>query len=171
MIPPSAQSPLHSRSLVRRPLSFRGGAGELNFITTGTAVYIYFILSNYPASSGLFSDVKCDFAIDGKLAGSYSHISDGTKVFQYNTLVFSKTGLSNGPHTFVILPADNGPLGNYIIFDYARYTCVSVTFSFLFLSLIVSLLTERTLLSLAPLYSSPHSPRRPISRLRRSLLL
>lgn len=106
----------HSPSLVSLSYSFGGEYLELSSIHTGTAVYIYFILSNYPASSGLFSDVLCNFLLDGTNVGSYTHNTDGTKVFQYNVLVFSQTGLSNGLHTFVIQPANNFALGNYIIF-------------------------------------------------------
>lgn len=65
--------------------------------------------------------MSCNFILDGATVGTYWHTTDGTKVFQYNVLVFSKDGLSDGDHSFVIQPTA-GPFGNYVIFDYAKYT-------------------------------------------------
>ncbi|KAF8876408.1 hypothetical protein BD779DRAFT_1560519 [Infundibulicybe gibba] len=66
----------------------------------GTAIYIYLVLSNYPVSTGLISAVHCDFRLDGQVVGSFSHPSDESYKFQYNTLAFARTGLTNASHTF-----------------------------------------------------------------------
>ncbi|KAF8877499.1 hypothetical protein BD779DRAFT_1448491 [Infundibulicybe gibba] len=84
----------------------------------GTAIYIYFVIPNIPASTGIRSIVDCDFLVDGRIAGSYTHISDGSFRFQYNTLVYANIGLSDSSHTLMIQAKNN----SFMIFDYAQYT-------------------------------------------------
>lgn len=88
----------------------------------GTALYVYFILSNDPTDTGLVSDAYCDFIMDGVTVGSFTHTTDGSFKFQYNVLVYHTTGLSNGPHSFTI--STEGATDSYVIFDYAKYSCV-----------------------------------------------
>ncbi|KAF8877522.1 hypothetical protein BD779DRAFT_1677283 [Infundibulicybe gibba] len=52
----------------------------------GTAIYVYFIISNYPRSTKLISAVECGFRLDGAIVGNYTHQSDESYIFQYNTL-------------------------------------------------------------------------------------
>lgn len=99
---------------------------ELNdsiFLHKGTAIYIFFVQSNYPTSTGLVSSTSCDFYLDGQNVGSYQHATDGTYVFQYNVLAYSQTSIPHGNHSFLIDTA--GFINDsYIIFDYAMYTFV-----------------------------------------------
>ncbi|KAK0200651.1 hypothetical protein DFS33DRAFT_1266779 [Desarmillaria ectypa] len=95
----------------------------------GSAIYIYLILSNYPKSTGLVSDVICDFRIDGEAVGSFSHDTDGTYRFQYDVLAHSNASLNDEDHTFLIEMSGLEP--SYVIFDYAVYTYVPFLFDLL----------------------------------------
>ncbi|SJL14688.1 uncharacterized protein ARMOST_18154 [Armillaria ostoyae] len=86
----------------------------------GSAIYVYVILSNYPKSTGVVSDVVCDFRMDGELVGSYSHDTDATYQFAYNVLAYSSSSLSDEDHTLVMETTGTEP--SYLIFDYAVYT-------------------------------------------------
>ncbi|KAF8877524.1 hypothetical protein BD779DRAFT_107635 [Infundibulicybe gibba] len=86
----------------------------------GTAIYIYFVISNYPQSTQIISAVQCNFRLDGTIVGSYTHQPDKSYIFDYNTLVYSEENLSNSTHNFIIEMARNGP--SFVIFDYAQYT-------------------------------------------------
>ncbi|KAF8877504.1 hypothetical protein BD779DRAFT_1557225 [Infundibulicybe gibba] len=81
------------------------------FSFQGTAIYIYFIIPNLP-----FSIVNCDFLVDGRIAGNYTHAPHEPFEFQYNTLVYANTSLSDTLHTFMIQAK------SIVIFDYAQYT-------------------------------------------------
>ncbi|KAK0184712.1 hypothetical protein F5146DRAFT_938126 [Armillaria mellea] len=89
----------------------------------GSAIYVYLILCNYPKSTGLVSDVVCDFRLDGEVVGSYSHDNDGTYQFEYNVLAYSNASLSDEDHTLVM--ETTGTELSYLIFDYAVYTYVA----------------------------------------------
>ncbi|KAK0454155.1 uncharacterized protein EV420DRAFT_1311059 [Desarmillaria tabescens] len=93
----------------------------------GSAIYIYLIVSNYPKSTGLVSDVICDFRMDGKVVGHYSHVTDGTYQFQYDVLAYSNASLNDGDHTLLI--EITGSDSSYVIFDYAVYTYVFPVFA------------------------------------------
>ncbi|PBK58544.1 hypothetical protein ARMSODRAFT_118026 [Armillaria solidipes] len=86
----------------------------------GSAIYVYLILSNYPKSTGVVSDVICDFRMDGEVVGSYSHDTDGTYQFEYNILAYRNASLSDEDHTLVMETTGTEP--SYLIFDYAVYT-------------------------------------------------
>ncbi|KAG6843198.1 hypothetical protein H0H93_001904, partial [Arthromyces matolae] len=53
--------------------------------------------------------------------GSFQHTPSSTSAYQYNTLVYSTTGLSNTVHTLFIT-ADGYDTLSFINFDYAIYT-------------------------------------------------
>ncbi|KAK0216424.1 hypothetical protein EDD85DRAFT_995841 [Armillaria nabsnona] len=93
-------------------------SAELTF--HGSAIYIYLIVSNYPQSTGLVSEVICDFRMDGEIVGSYNHMTDGTYRFEYDVLAYNNTALNDDDHTFLI--ETTGTQSSYIIFDYALYT-------------------------------------------------
>ncbi|KAK0470963.1 hypothetical protein IW261DRAFT_1671730 [Armillaria novae-zelandiae] len=93
-------------------------SAELKF--HGSAIYIYLIVSNYPVETELTSNVFCDFRIDGAIAGSFSHITNGSYRFAYNVLAYSTTSLKDDDHTFLIESTGTQP--SYIIFDYALYS-------------------------------------------------
>ncbi|SJL14689.1 uncharacterized protein ARMOST_18155 [Armillaria ostoyae] len=98
--------------------SLRNITARLSF--HGSAIYIYLIVSNYPQSTGLVSDVICDFRMDGEVVGSYNHTTDGTYHFDYNVLAYSNASLKDDDHTFLI--ETTGTQLSYVIFDYALYT-------------------------------------------------
>ncbi|KAK0219268.1 hypothetical protein IW262DRAFT_1462928 [Armillaria fumosa] len=98
--------------------SLRNVSAELMF--HGSAIYIYLIVSNYPHSTGLVSDVICDFRMDGEIVGSYTHTTDGTYRFEYNVLAYSNASFNDDDHTFLI--ETTGTQRSYVIFDYALYT-------------------------------------------------
>ncbi|KAK0219260.1 hypothetical protein IW262DRAFT_1087623 [Armillaria fumosa] len=94
----------------------------------GSAIYIYLILSNYPTTTGLVSDVTCDFRVDGKIAGSFRHNTDGSYQFEYGVLAYSNATLDDDDHSFLI--EISGPDPSFLIFDYAVYTNTEVSITF-----------------------------------------
>ncbi|KAG5653539.1 hypothetical protein H0H81_012480 [Sphagnurus paluster] len=102
-------------------LSFKPNLGtatmELSF--SGTALYVYFILSN----SARFAALRLNYTLDGRSAGSFTHVPAGTSEPQFRALVFLIKGLPNTNHKFIASSFDN--VDPYLTFDYAAYTCVS----------------------------------------------
>ncbi|PBK81540.1 hypothetical protein ARMGADRAFT_948062, partial [Armillaria gallica] len=98
-------------------LSLRNVSAELAF--HGSAIYIYLIVSNSPKTTGLVSDVICNFRMDGEIVGSYRHTTDGTNQFEYNVLAYSNVSLKDDNHTFLI--ETTGKQSSYVMFDYALY--------------------------------------------------
>ncbi|KAK0216422.1 hypothetical protein EDD85DRAFT_437341, partial [Armillaria nabsnona] len=98
--------------------SLRNITARLSF--HGSAIYIYLIVSNSPKSTGLVSDVLCDFRMDGEIVGSYNHTTDGTNHFDYDVLAYNNASLKDDDHTFLI--ETTGTQLSYVIFDYALYT-------------------------------------------------
>ncbi|KAK0492943.1 hypothetical protein EDD18DRAFT_1334024 [Armillaria luteobubalina] len=94
----------------------------------GSAMYIYLILSNYPTTTGLVSDVTCDFRVDGEIAGSFGHDTDGSYQFEYDVLAYSNATLDDDDHSFLI--EISGPDPSFLIFDYAVYTNTEVSITF-----------------------------------------
>ncbi|KAF9265357.1 hypothetical protein L218DRAFT_169065 [Marasmius fiardii PR-910] len=96
------------------------------FPFVGTAISVYFILSNIPATNagtGTTRNTECNFTLDGIPKGRFEH--QPTQAFdqglEYNVEVFQQTGLENKKH---VLEITTGQLDHeaYISFDYARYT-------------------------------------------------
>ncbi|KAJ6562193.1 hypothetical protein B0H19DRAFT_942719 [Mycena capillaripes] len=100
------------------------GSLSLSMKFTGTSIYVFFVVPNFAAGSGLASTVRCDFFIDGIPAGSFTHESDGSGEFAYNALVYKNTTVSDGDHVLLIETTGADPA--IIIFDYAIYTYVSL---------------------------------------------
>ncbi|KAK0216435.1 hypothetical protein EDD85DRAFT_962406 [Armillaria nabsnona] len=94
----------------------------------GSAIYIYLILSNYPKSTGLVSDAACSFRIDGEVAGSFRHDTDGSYQFEFDVLAYSNTTLDYDDHSLLIEISGTEP--SYVIFDYAVYTNTRVSITF-----------------------------------------
>ncbi|TFK36368.1 hypothetical protein BDQ12DRAFT_580607, partial [Crucibulum laeve] len=87
----------------------------------GTAIYVFFVLANNQGD-GITTTTVADFTLDGQVAGHFSHAPDLTTTdFQYNSLVFSKTGIQNGVHQLVI-STSGVDFNVYVNFDYAIYT-------------------------------------------------
>ncbi|KAJ7164452.1 hypothetical protein C8R46DRAFT_901460 [Mycena filopes] len=96
------------------------GSLSVSLKFTGTAIYVFFVIPNFLADSGLASTISCDFFIDSVAVGSFSHQSDGSGAFQYNALVYHNVTVPNGDH--VLLIETNGADAAIIIFDSAIYT-------------------------------------------------
>ncbi|KAK0470986.1 hypothetical protein IW261DRAFT_1513913, partial [Armillaria novae-zelandiae] len=94
----------------------------------GSAIYIYLILSNYPTTTGLVSDVTCDFRVDGEITASFRHDTDGSYRFEYDVLAYSNATLDDDDHSFLI--EMSGPEPSFLIFDYAVYTNTEVSITF-----------------------------------------
>ncbi|KAJ7747803.1 hypothetical protein B0H16DRAFT_1320246 [Mycena metata] len=87
---------------------------------TGTHIYVFFVVPNFLANSGLASTVSCQFFIDSVAVGTFEHQSDGSGAFEYNSLVYQNVTLPDEDH--VLLIETSGSDAAIIIFDYAIYT-------------------------------------------------
>ncbi|KAJ7506109.1 hypothetical protein B0H11DRAFT_1707629 [Mycena galericulata] len=93
---------------------------SLSMDFSGNAIFVFFIVPNFATDSKLASSVRCSFFIDGAQVGSFTHDSDGSSQFAYNTLVYSNVTVPNGDHVLLIETTGADPAT--IIFDYALYT-------------------------------------------------
>ncbi|KAJ6474531.1 hypothetical protein DFH09DRAFT_953144 [Mycena vulgaris] len=96
------------------------GSMSVTMKFSGTAIYVFFIVPNFAADSGLASVVRCQFFIDGAPVGSFTHDSDGSSGFLYNTLVYENITVPAGDHVLLIETTGADPA--IIIFDYVLYT-------------------------------------------------
>lgn len=80
---------------------------------TGTAIYLLNILAN-----GYLTDVN--ITLDGEFASRFTHSSTIDEPYEYNTIVFSQTGLPYGEHSVGM--SASGPDDITVLFDYAIYT-------------------------------------------------
>ncbi|KAF9064554.1 hypothetical protein BDP27DRAFT_1230378, partial [Rhodocollybia butyracea] len=93
---------------------------SVGFTFNGTAIYVYLIVTNEPLSSGLVSNVFCDFRLDGEIVGHFSHLIDNSSDVQFNVSAFNRIDLDPGNHEMLI--ETTGNQSSFIIFDYALYT-------------------------------------------------
>ncbi|KIK61854.1 hypothetical protein GYMLUDRAFT_243025 [Collybiopsis luxurians FD-317 M1] len=96
---------------------------SITFEFTGTAIYVFFILANAPAS-GITAATAANFTLDGTTVGSFAHSPNSSApAFQFNqsALAFSKTGLKNATHQMVISTSGLSQ-DIFVNFDYALYT-------------------------------------------------
>ncbi|KAL5512910.1 hypothetical protein ACEPAH_3308 [Sanghuangporus vaninii] len=91
---------------------------EIN--VTGTAVYAYFILSNYV--QGVPVKTNMSFLMDWNVVGAFEYDPGTSPDFVYNALGYSVTDLANTAHTFVINSVVDGPDDSVILFDRLIYT-------------------------------------------------
>jgi len=87
----------------------------------GVSVWVFFILANNVNVYGTNATTMCNVTIDGNSMVAVSHQPSTSSAFQYNSTVFSTSGLSNSQHELVI-STDVSP--SFICFDYAIYTYV-----------------------------------------------
>ncbi|KAF5388956.1 hypothetical protein D9757_005058 [Collybiopsis confluens] len=90
---------------------------------TGTAIYVFFILANAPAS-GVAATTTANFTLDGLFRATYDHSPDpNAPAFQFNesALAFSQSGLENGTHSLLISTSGLNE-SIFVNFDYALYT-------------------------------------------------
>ncbi|KAG6849531.1 hypothetical protein H0H93_007687 [Arthromyces matolae] len=93
---------------------------SIEFSFQGTAVYVYFILANY-VGGGITTETMCNFTLDGQYVSTFHHLPTQSTDYEFNALVFSQDGLSNGKHTLLISTSGiNRHL--FTSFDYAQYT-------------------------------------------------
>ncbi|KAJ7651124.1 hypothetical protein FB45DRAFT_889739 [Roridomyces roridus] len=95
------------------------GSLAISMDFTGVAIYVYFILAN-DEGQGITTTTAANFSIDGTVQGEFTHAPAATTDLEFNALVFSHTGLSNGTHSLLITMGGSNDL--YINFDYAVYT-------------------------------------------------
>ncbi|KAJ7157704.1 hypothetical protein C8R43DRAFT_883130 [Mycena crocata] len=111
------------------------GTMSLRMKFSGTAIYVFFIIPNFSADSGLASVVRCTFFLDGVSVGSFTHNSDGSGTFKYDTIVYKNTSIPNGDHVLLVETTGTDPA--IVIFDFAIYTYVfrATSYSFNHLNL------------------------------------
>jgi hypothetical protein len=86
-------------------------------------VSVYCIVANTVPYAD--STTNLSFSLDsGASTGNYMHIPDSTNTILYNSLVWSKSGLDNVPHTLVITPLATSSTPSLTLFDYVEYTSV-----------------------------------------------
>ncbi|KAF9065708.1 hypothetical protein BDP27DRAFT_1228605 [Rhodocollybia butyracea] len=96
---------------------------SITFDFIGTAVYIFFILVNNPASQ-ITATTAANFTLNGALVGNFTHAPDPLLPdFQFNesALAFSTSGLENSTHQMVI-STSGLDVSIFVNFDYALYT-------------------------------------------------
>ncbi|KIL63325.1 hypothetical protein M378DRAFT_55698, partial [Amanita muscaria Koide BX008] len=92
----------------------------LSFV--GVAIWVYFILANLNAAGDPFTNTNVNFTLDGRSAGNFSHEPDNsTYSLIYNSTVFSRTDLTNSPHTLLV-SVDDYDRNTFVCFDWAMYT-------------------------------------------------
>ena len=81
---------------------------------------MFFILANNQGD-GITTLTRANFSVDSELPVPFLHTPNiSTTAFEYDSLVFSRTNLSNGNHSLDI--TTTGSTNIYINFDYAIYT-------------------------------------------------
>ena len=95
---------------------------------SGTSVDAFCILPPNLDAVFITTQMNVTFHLDGEIVGTFYRLAT-TDQWTYNHNVFSKSGLKNTKHTFVISP--QGQDGNisqsalisssYIVFDYIAY--------------------------------------------------
>lgn len=93
--------------------------------STGTAIYVYFVLANQPTEAGTPTLTNVSFTLDGHAESPFTHNPNlASSDYDYSTLVFSKASLENAQHSLVAT-AEATDTSSLILFDYAKYMCVS----------------------------------------------
>jgi hypothetical protein len=92
---------------------------------------VFCIIPNQAA--GITTTANFTFELDGVLNGRFYHPPNASNTILYNQSVYSVTGLPNVPHTLVMSPtsgtADGADIthNSLMLFDYAIYTSVLIT--------------------------------------------
>ncbi|KAJ3967282.1 hypothetical protein EV361DRAFT_505491 [Lentinula raphanica] len=99
-------------------------ARTVQFNFTGTSLDVYCIIPN-PSNQDLISTYNLTFSLDGQpLPQTFSHRSDLSDNFTYNSSVLSLEGLSLTNHVFTMLAAST-TVNSSLLFDYARYSNIT----------------------------------------------
>ncbi|KAF9265391.1 hypothetical protein L218DRAFT_943209 [Marasmius fiardii PR-910] len=103
--------------------TYRTSLSDMGFALQfrGTAVSVYFTLTNDIDTSIRTKDTECNFTLDTSYEGRYEHKAVSGRGFDHNVQVFNRTGLEN---KWRVLLVNTGKLDHatYISFDYARHT-------------------------------------------------
>lgn len=120
IIRPTRQGQFNSTSQVRGSTSITSSTNR-NRLMIGTSLDVFCIIPN-PSNPGLTSTYDLTFELDGQpLEQTFTHESDLSNVFLFNTSVLSLENLTLAPHTFVMLAAST-LVNSTLQFDYAMYT-------------------------------------------------
>lgn len=120
IIRPTRQGQFNSASQVRRSTSITSSTNR-NRLMIGTSLDVFCIIPN-PSDPGLTSTYNLTFELDGQpLEQTFTHESDSSNVFLFNTSVLSLENLTLAPHMFVMLAAST-VVNSTLLFDYAMYT-------------------------------------------------
>ena len=95
---------------------------DLITCTTGSGLYIFFILANTVPGATTFTSV--DFVLDGTPVSSFTHQPSTSTDYEYNQAVFANDSIPYGLHTMTVAPVNNSVNNVLILFDYLIYTCV-----------------------------------------------
>ncbi|KAG9313302.1 hypothetical protein JVU11DRAFT_5606 [Chiua virens] len=101
---------------------------EFNFtgrhLTTGSSLYIYFILANTIPNATVKS-TELNFFMDGSSVGTYQHSPMSSTDYQYNVAVYVNDSVPFGTHAVTVEPVYGNNL-ELMLFDYLVYTYVLV---------------------------------------------
>lgn len=81
-------------------------------LNPGVAIYVVgIVVTSTPATTGPLNNSRIFFQVDGTGKGSFVfNASLGSEiVYAYNTTVFMKEDLSNGPHNITVMCGDGDP--------------------------------------------------------------
>ncbi len=93
---------------------------------TGSAFYVYGILSESTSDPGSIADIV--FLIDGQPIGKFVYTPPGIAGgYSFNVLLYGNDTIPQGQHTFTIQNGEVGGLGSLILLDYIVYSrCVNL---------------------------------------------
>lgn len=95
---------------------------DIDFFTlfTGSAVYVYCIVSHSSANPDGYTDLR--FMIDGEIDGPFIMSPNGMDTYTYNYAVYTNDQLSMAEHTLTIINGDMSRSKSLILLDYVVYT-------------------------------------------------
>lgn len=94
----------------------------ITIFTTGSGLYIFFILANYVPYATTLTHVN--FFLDGVLVSSFLHVPAKSTNYEYNQVVYANDAIPYGQHTMMVAPVNDSVNNVLILFDYLIYTCV-----------------------------------------------
>ena len=93
----------------------------MNTVTSGSAIYVYGILSH--STRGAYGAPDLSFSIDVSLTRQFSLTPSGPDgVYSYNQTLLSAEELDDGPHKLVLQNGHFGGAYSLLLLDYIVYT-------------------------------------------------
>lgn len=119
---------LGSDQVVFASLGFAGSSCSQAFhaqlinshVSSGSAVYVFCIITHSSASPDGTSDMM--FFLDGQSVGTFSLLSTGQNVYEYNVLVYANNSIPPGTHILVVQNGVRGGPKSLLLLDYMVYT-------------------------------------------------